>query len=97
MKNADQLIIDMVEDKDLSVKFREGLNKLREDDALGIEDACVLVARELGYGLSVDEVKSIQSVMRGDATDVSTELSKEALEAIAGGYLENDVYRAFYC
>ena len=97
MKNANQLILDMVEDKDLSVSFREGLNRLRGDETLDIVDACVLVARELGYGLSVDEVRDILSVMRGETSDIDIELSKEALEAVAGGFLENDLYRAYYC
>ena len=97
MKNAGQLITDMLEDKDLSVKFREGLNRLRGDKTLDFVDACVLVAGEQGYELSMDEVKDIQSVMRGETSGIGIELSEEALEAIAGGSLENDLYRAFYC
>ena len=85
MKNAEQLLDDIQNNKEVAQAFRDGLNKLRGDEALSVLDAGLIVARELGYELGEDEAKGIIASLQRIKEVEKKDLSDEDLEMVAGG------------
>ena len=85
MKNAEQLLKDLMSNEELRKKAHEELNKLRSDKSLGVYEAASKVARDLGYEVSEDEMKNLIFGIQNRKDESVTGLSDDELEQVAGG------------